>query len=249
MKSDSYESFVEKFKPKKTTDDCYTPENVYEAVAGWVAEEYGLDRSAFVRPFWPGGDYEAFDYPEGCAVVDNPPFSILSRIKRFYRARGIPFFLFAPTLTLIGDGEDCAVAVGVGVTYENGACVNTSFTTNMEDARMRTAPSLYRAVSLADEANRKAGRKELPKYEYPDHVVTAALAAKWCKYGVEYRVGRGESVRISAMDMQRTRGIGAFGGALLLSERAAAERAAAEMAAAERWRLSPRERRMVEALG
>lgn len=23
--SDDYESFVEKFKPKKTTDDCYTP--------------------------------------------------------------------------------------------------------------------------------------------------------------------------------------------------------------------------------
>lgn len=25
MKSKSYEEFVEKFKPKKTTDDCYTP--------------------------------------------------------------------------------------------------------------------------------------------------------------------------------------------------------------------------------
>lgn len=25
MKGESYEEFVEKFKPKKTTDDCYTP--------------------------------------------------------------------------------------------------------------------------------------------------------------------------------------------------------------------------------
>lgn len=29
MKSKTYEEFVEKFKPKKTTDDCYTP-NVYD---------------------------------------------------------------------------------------------------------------------------------------------------------------------------------------------------------------------------
>lgn len=28
-----YDAFVEKFKPKKTTDDCYTPANVYDAVA------------------------------------------------------------------------------------------------------------------------------------------------------------------------------------------------------------------------
>lgn len=34
-----YEAFVEKFKPKLTTDDCYTPDNIYEAVASWVAEE------------------------------------------------------------------------------------------------------------------------------------------------------------------------------------------------------------------
>lgn len=31
-----YQAFVNKFEPKLTTDDCYTPENVYEAVKGWV---------------------------------------------------------------------------------------------------------------------------------------------------------------------------------------------------------------------
>lgn len=29
---DDYEGFVNKFKPKKTTDDCYTPDWVYEFV-------------------------------------------------------------------------------------------------------------------------------------------------------------------------------------------------------------------------
>ena len=30
---EAYEAFTEKFKAKKTTDDCYTPENVHEAHA------------------------------------------------------------------------------------------------------------------------------------------------------------------------------------------------------------------------
>jgi ParB-like chromosome segregation protein Spo0J len=50
-----YNEFLDKFEPKKTTDDCYTPEQVYDAVAEWVAEEYGLQRKDYVRPFYPGG--------------------------------------------------------------------------------------------------------------------------------------------------------------------------------------------------
>ena len=34
-KSQSYDEFVDKFKPKLTTDDCYTPPIVYEAVLKW----------------------------------------------------------------------------------------------------------------------------------------------------------------------------------------------------------------------
>ena len=33
--NEKYNAFVEKFKPKKTTDDCYTPPAVYEIVADW----------------------------------------------------------------------------------------------------------------------------------------------------------------------------------------------------------------------
>ena len=43
-KSETYEEFVEKFKPKKPTDDCYTPPDVYEvikdfALAQWKKEQ------------------------------------------------------------------------------------------------------------------------------------------------------------------------------------------------------------------
>ena len=40
---EDYEAFVDKFKPKKTTDDCYTPENVYQAIANWAVKEYDID--------------------------------------------------------------------------------------------------------------------------------------------------------------------------------------------------------------
>ena len=74
-----YDGFVEKFKPKKTTDDCYTPPEVYDIVLKHVREKYNIaDDVPIVRPFYPGGDYENYDYPEGC-VVDNPPFSIFAK--------------------------------------------------------------------------------------------------------------------------------------------------------------------------
>lgn len=50
-----YDEFVDKFKPKKTTDDCYTPPAIYEAVLTWCEKEYGIDRASVIRPFKPGG--------------------------------------------------------------------------------------------------------------------------------------------------------------------------------------------------
>lgn len=36
---ESYEEFIEKFKPKKTTDDCYTPPSVYAVIRDWACKE------------------------------------------------------------------------------------------------------------------------------------------------------------------------------------------------------------------
>ena len=126
MKSKTYEEFVEKFKPKKTTDDCYTPPVVYDAVADWVASEYGVNRENFVRPFYPGGDYENYSYSKDAIVVDNPPFSILSKIVDFYISKNVPFFLFAPNLTLFNclrNRECSALVTDANIIYDNGANV------------------------------------------------------------------------------------------------------------------------------
>ena len=38
-----YDAFVDKFVPKKTTDDCYTPQPVYDAVSGIDNAKKGRD--------------------------------------------------------------------------------------------------------------------------------------------------------------------------------------------------------------
>ena len=264
---DDYEGFVEKFRPKLTTDDCYTPPEVYDVVAGWVAAEYGLERASFVRPFWPGGDYEGFEYPDGCAVVDNPPFSILSKIVRFYLDRGIRFFLFCPMLTAFSAKstfrETCHVVCSSDITYENGAKVHTSFVTDLEPGvAARTAPALSRAVNEASAAAERArGAKGAapPSYSYPPELLTSARLAFVGSHGEDLRVMHSECEHVFALDSQRAAGKSVFGGGLLLSpaatarraaaERAAAERAAAERAAATKWPLSERERALCASLG
>lgn len=57
-----------------------------------MCKRYNIDPENVIRPFWPGGDYEKDEYPPGCVVVDNPPFSILKNICEFYLERGILFF-------------------------------------------------------------------------------------------------------------------------------------------------------------
>ena len=243
---ENYRGFVDKFKPAKTTDDCYTPENIYEAVAGWVAEEYGVDRESFVRPFWPGAAFEYCEYPEGCVVVDNPPFSILQRIVNFYMAHGIRFFLFAPALTLLRRRYDvCCIACGISIIYENGASVNTGFVTNLEPGTvLRTAPELYAIIDPINTANEKKGKAHPPKYEYPDQVVTSAICNRWSKYGVDFKVMAEDCRIITALDSMKQKDKTIFGYGLLLSERAAAERAAAV-----KWQLSEREWRIVREMG
>ena len=252
--NDEYNEFLEKFEAKKTTDDCYTPDNVYDAVADWVAAEYRLDRKQFVRPFYPGGDYQHYKYGKEAVVVDNPPFSILAEIVDFYVEKDIKFFLFAPglaTLNYVNRKNVCAVCSYAQITYENGATVVTSFLTNLGDGTIiaLACPELNAAIEEENDKNEAAMRVHMPKYEYPVEVLTAAKLGWLAKYGQRVAIKRDECAFIRQLDAMKESGKGIFGNALLLSERAAAERAAAERAAAQVWQLSEREKEIVQQLG
>lgn len=256
-KNETYEEFVDKFKAKKTTDDCYTPDLVYNAVKEWAIKEMGWSGRPVVRPFFPGGDYENFDYPANCVVIDNPPFSIVSKIAKLYEERGIDYFLFCPHLTCFScTAAKSHLCVGCQIIYANGAKVATSFLCS-KGPLIRSAPDLYRAVAEANEANLKGKKKPpQPLYTYPDNLMTASAVALMSKYGIEYRENVGVFVR--TLDCQRAAKKGIFGAGYIVPEKAAHEAQEAvriakktprkmREAEATRWELSSRELALLKA--
>lgn len=250
--SEEYKEFTEKFKPKHTTDDCWTPNNIYEAVKAWTMKRYGLPENVqVIRPFMPGGDYQAEEYPEGCVVIDNPPFSILSKIVDWYQAHGVKFFLFANGLTCGNvawkrDGVT-AVTAGITINFDNGAGVNVNFLTNMSpDLLTESAPDLHDILEETNKQNEKKQKKKVTKLALPNEIVTAARMNYLAAHGIHWSVKRGDGVYTSKLDNYEK---GVFGGGLLLNEETAAERAAAERAAAVRVQLSEREKEVVRSLG
>ena len=229
-KKQDYNEFIDKFEPKLTTDDCYTPPLVYDAVLRWAKDELNIGDRPVVRPFYPGGDFEHYDYPEGCVVIDNPPFSIFARIVRFYTERGIDFLLFAPGLTSIRS-ECTFIGTGTAVVYENGAKVNTSFVTNMlGDLICTTAPDLHEAVKAADAESRKDVTKQVAKLAWPSCVLRASSLHTMAHAGVRFSVRRNEGRVISKAGKKKN----GYGNSILLSDKTVKEKLAAERLAAER---------------
>lgn len=220
-KSKTYEEFVEKFKPKRTTDDCYTPPEIYEVIRNWVCDHYGKDPEKIVRPFWPGNDYEKFEYPADCLVLDNPPFSILNKICNYYIENEIEFFLFAPSLMLLKASSMSLnhIVCDCKIEYENGAKVPTSFVTNLDkDMILQTGTELTKIVNDKICKLQGAKRPSKPKYVYPDNVVYAAPMQKLARLGINFCVRKNQCSFISGLDQQRLLRKRIFGGGLLVSD-------------------------------
>ena len=240
-RNEEYDEFEEKFKPKLTTDDCYTPPVVYDAVLDWVKQEYRLDEKAeIVRPFFPGGDYIHHRYPKGCVVVDNPPFSIMAEIIDFYQEKGICFFMFCDmrtggTTAIRRDGVTF-IATHSAVTYENGANVNTAFVTNMTpELAIRTAPELKKRIAevqKSDELQKKIIHQEN----------TVVIARLMKVASVDYELRKEDIVTFNNCSKTVKRIYGAFG---LIGELKAAELKAAELKAPE---LEPMDWEIIEKL-
>lgn len=239
--TDKYSDFVEKFKPKRTTDDCYTPEPVYNAVRDWVLKEVPEVRDLrIVRPFYPGGDYKSEDY-EGAVVVDNPPFSILAEIKRFYISHGVPFFLFAPSLTLFSshvDGTTYIVA-DANITYDNGARVRTAFISNLFGGT-----GIILSPELKEKIEQAQGESQAPtqaRYVYPPNVISAALLSKYVARGCSLRIRRSEMHHTRQLDGQKKYRKAIYGTGMLVSDRVAKELDDALKGPDHVWELSERE--------
>jgi hypothetical protein len=233
---EDYDAFVAKFdkNKEKTTDDCYTPQPVYEAVLEWLRGEVDLEGKEIMRPFYPGGDYQSEDYHEDCVVVDNPPFSILAEIITFYIVKGVKFFLFAPaqglTSASISGRKDIDVTYimcAVIVKYHNGAVINTAFVSNLfGNLRLWCCHKLHIAVKNANEQKKEKKTKQ-QKIIYPDNVLTTPNMRKIARW-TDLKIIKEDCYQISQLQSQKKWDMNIFGKGFLLSARATAEKEAAE---------------------
>lgn len=215
-----YDTFVAKFTDKaKTTDDCYTPRDVYDAVVKYVGTIIDLSGKVICRPFYPGGDYENAEYPENGVVIDNPPFSIFLKICRFYSESEIPFFLFGPAMTIMRCCKYCTAVVSASqVKFDNGAVVPIGFASNLyKDAVVITAPILNEMIKSCESQLPPPKQK---KYIYPREVLNVSQLQRLVESGEEFAVKRNECFVVNNLDNYGN----LFGSHLLLSKGLADEK-------------------------
>ena len=253
-----YESFLAKFADNpKTTDDCFTPKDVYEAVVKYVGTVIDMSDKVVLRPFFPGGDYENAEYPENGVVIDNPPFSMFLPIVKFYTARDIPFFLFGPGMTIVWASKYCTVlCINNNIVFENGASVACNFASNLfGDIVAMTAPLLSELIAKCKSQNTKQKQSQ---YIYPANMLCVSDLQAICKGGIDFAVKRSETHMIDKMDLHPKK-CNIFGTRFLISDHVVsmkeealeASRQAQAQAQAGTFveiELSQREKRIVERL-
>ena len=206
MNSTEYYNWLKKFEKRTTSDDTFTPPKVYDVVREYVHNHIiNLDNLNVVRPFYPSGDYTNLSqYDKNSIVIDNPPFSQITKICAFYQQQGVKFFLFAPALTSFSPSAKTMglthIIAPADIVYDNGAKVKTSFITNLAPKfKVKACPILHQAL-LAKQTQKPT----LPKYQYSNHVLTVSKLNRLCVAGVEFEISADECVYISKLDSQKT---------------------------------------------
>lgn len=189
MTPEQYEEWLNKFnETPKTSDDTFTPANVYKTVYEWADKHYHISGRPIERPFYPGGDYTKYNYRENCVVVDNPPFSIFAKIIDFYIENKIDFFIWCPHLTSLPHivrGVTLVIA-DASVIYSNGARIASGWLTNLDkENAVICSNELQLALEQCNIVNRKS--KHLTKYDYPPELLRVAVLnqlSKLCEYEI-----------------------------------------------------------------
>lgn len=142
------------------------------------------------------------------------------------------------------------------IVYENGARVNTSFITNLDTCRIRSASGLKQAITTAQEESKPKG---LPSYKYPDNIITSSSLEALAKYDIEFRFAKDEVHFIKTLDMQRAFKKSIYGAGFLISDKKAKELREAKRTETKKifgnaeskiyWELSDREKEIIKNLG
>ena len=156
-----------------STDECYTPPAVYDTVLDYAVERYQLQGKHIVRPFIPGGDYQKYAYDENDVVVDNPPFSMTTKITKWYIDHNIPFFLFVNGLYGVSlsrglHGKATVIVTNAQVSFYNKGSekrIRLGFVTNMEPKNI----IIRGDATLTNKLNGLVDKKSFKRFHYPDN--------------------------------------------------------------------------------
>lgn len=158
-----------------STDECYTPPAVYDTVLDYAVDRYQLQGKHVVRPFIPGGDYQRYVYDENDVVIDNPPFSMTTKIAKWYIEHNIPFFLFingmyAVSLSRGLHGKATVIATNANASFHhkpNNKLIKMGFVTNLEPKNI----IIRGDATLTNRLNGLVKKKALNKFKYPKNVI------------------------------------------------------------------------------
>lgn len=175
-----------------STDECYTPPAVYDTVLDYAVDRYNLQGKHIVRPFIPGGDYQKYVYDENDVVVDNPPFSMTTKIVNWYIDHNIPFFLFINGLYGVSlsrglHGKATVINTNANISFyhkPNNKAVKLGFVTNLEPKNV----ILRGDVALTNKLNGLVKKKAPNKYQYPENMIRNSDVLAALRRGVELQL-------------------------------------------------------------
>lgn len=168
-------------------DEWYTPQEEYDRILSYVNELFPETvGKKIVRPFYPGGDYQSVDYTDAI-VVDNPPFSILSKIIRWYQEHGVKFVLFCPGLTGTATDAGYVFFPDNRIKYSRGPMV-TCLVTNMTDDTIIYGGGDGRSYALPQPAFTSAYATVAAQHSRERHVYRVTRYRERAKYGLVHRV-------------------------------------------------------------
>ena len=247
--SESVESYVDDSTYKGQVVAPFA-NRIRDAVFTLNGERFILDRNNGKNNLHSGSantGYKVWNVLFECengVVIDNPPFSLFTKIVQFYCTRNVPFFLFGPGLTIGTCFRWCtAIFISDQIRFSNGAMVRCNFASNLfGDAVAYSCPELARILKNCPSQNQKAN---LPKYRYPDELCSASDMQTLAKGDYDFIIHRDECQIVRDLD-HHPKASGLFGDHLLLSSAKAAAKAAAIRAIPVT--LSDKEKRIISRL-
>lgn len=244
-----------------TNDECYTSPEVYDTVLNYAIERYNLQGKHIVRPFVPNGNYQQYVYGKNDVVIDNPPFSMASKITNWYIDHNIPFFLFINGLYGVSlsrglHGKATVITTNANVSFYhkgNEKNIKLGFVTNMDQKNIIVRGD----ATLTNRLNGLVKKKSFKRYHYPDNFLKNNDILAALQRNVELKLTTDNCLFEDNLDYHKAKTNGksqrlsVFGGGYLVDDKLYEEFKASlkqDLPNTYCVTLSPREKKLVEEL-